>query len=107
MPTEITQIADNSALNFLSEEVTLVPQVTNLLQNFVTAASRLNLSATCSLTTFVDPESNERGSLVLDVKIRNKTYAEILRIWDDVATQLLSSLPIEIQKQITLVFDEA
>jgi hypothetical protein len=107
IPHQLVQIADESALNILSTDESLVTHAAQLLQSALSELSRLNLSANMSLTSFADPESEEEESLVLEIRISNKSYADILSIWDGVSAKLLSALPIAIQKKITIVFDEA
>lgn len=107
IPHQLAEIADESALNMLSAEDELVSHASQLLQSVLSEFSNLKLSAKCSLTTFTDPENEESSSLVLEAKIRDKPYSEILQIWDQLSMKLLSHLPIEVQKKVSIVLDEA
>lgn len=107
IPQQLAEIADDSALNLLSLDTMLIPYATSACQQALQMFSRLDLTAKCSLTSFSDPESEAAPTLLIEVQIRDKPYSEILRIWDELSVVLLSDLPGEIQKRLSVVADEA
>jgi len=107
IPHQLAEIADESALNMLLSEADLISHATRLYESALREFSNLGLSAECSLTSYVEPESEEVGNLLLGVKIHGKPYAEILQIWDKLSMSLPSDLPAEIQKKLSIVVDEA
>ena len=107
MPQQLAEIADDSALNLLSSDTKLIPYATSVCQLALRTFSNLGLSAKCSLTSYSDPESEDAQILLMEVRIRDKSYSEILSIWDKLSVILLSDLPADIQKRLSVVVDEA
>lgn len=107
IPFELVQMADAAALTLLSSNPNLIPYATNVHQLALTQFAELGLSATCSLTSFSDPEDEDANTLMFQVRIHGKSYSEILEIWDQLSVRLLSDLPSDIQKSISVVADEA
>jgi hypothetical protein len=107
IPSELVEMADDSALSMLSSKTNLIPFATNMYLSALSQFTELGLSASCSLTSFRDPESEDSDTLVFQVKIHGKSYVEILKIWDQLSMRLLSHLPVDIQKSVSVVADEA
>jgi hypothetical protein len=105
---QLEEMMDAKALHWLATEPKLVGLLHDLSESTRNLFHDRAISAAYQITTFADPEAEQvPEKLLFEVKIRNKPYSEILQLWDELATRLLSNLPIEIQKKITLVLDEA
>jgi hypothetical protein len=108
LPHPLEELMDSKALHWLATEPELVSLLADMSLSIQNLFHDRGISATCQITTFADSEAEQASEkLLLEAKIANIPYSEILQLWDEVATRLLSNLPTEIQKKITIVLDEA
>src|SRR5690348_16991518 len=52
-----------------------------------------------------DEETGEVNGMVIRYKIKNKTYEEILDLWDKVSEEVCKNLDIETSKKISIILD--
>jgi hypothetical protein len=107
LPHGLVESMDDEALHWLATRPHLVSVADSLYQASLDLIHDYALSATSKVTTFADMEADVAETLMLEVKIANKTYEEILQLWDEFTIKLLSNLPTEIQKKLTIVLDQA
>jgi hypothetical protein len=61
---------------------------------------RQTMTATMDFKVERDPEAPDREELVIVYAIANKTYDEILRIWDDVSEKVYRGLPVTCAERV-------
>jgi hypothetical protein len=108
IPRQLADISSKDAVALLSSESELTPFAAKLYESARGWIGQSQMTANYLLDVFEDQESEtETKNLVLRVRISNKSYAEILNLWDDFADKFSRALPTEMQKRIGLVLDEA
>ena len=108
IPAQLMRVMDETAIRILAANPRLVQYTTTLYESTCRELEVMGLSANWLLTTFSDPEdARAKHSLFLECRVRGKSYSEILKIWDALSSKVFAHLPIEAQKEIALVLDEA
>ena len=92
------------AEKFLSASKTFEKNVSEICSTVSKLILENNLSAIGEISTF--QEEGTEPKLFITYGIANKTYSAILKLWDEVCKKVAETVPLEMLKKVTVVFDQ-
>ena len=93
---------DYNVENFLSENIDVALMIPNILSIVQETIQR---HAVFSLKIIEDEELDDAKHLALIFKIKNESYENILKIWDEVLENVYSKLDIQTSKKISIILE--
>ncbi len=99
----IFSISQN-AEKLLLKGATLKDDVLHICDVVADFVSARDLKAIGEISVFQEDESEPR--LFVTYAILNRHYDEILKIWDEVCTELMKSIPLDSLEKVAIVFDQ-
>jgi len=101
-PTNTNLSLDYNVEKFLSENRDVALMIPNILSIVQETIQR---HAVFSLKIIEDEELDDAKHLALIFKIKNESYENILKIWDEVLENVYSKLDIQISKKISIILE--
>jgi len=110
--TEIIRMAqrgimDWSAYGILASDPELGYHIGEVFDALMREMPDLGINGECRIGTFSDPESMRGPMLVLECRVKNMPYQELIEIWKRLSLKLFQSTPKEYRKRIAFVMGPA
>ncbi len=95
----------NTAVKFLKGHVDMVRLLSQVLEICEEIVSRQGATATIFLYGYKGTEHGERETLVVKFEVYNKTFREILDIWDDASKAVQEKMSYKALKKLVISFE--
>jgi len=106
LPANLVDSMDTEAFRWFAAQPHLVNDVVDLYGKVLHELKCHGLTYNCRVTVFSDPEEDDDDSIVIDCKIKGKSYKDIIEIWNAISLKLFSNLPSEVSDKIALTMED-
>jgi hypothetical protein len=106
LPARLADYSDAQAVAWFASESELIDSVSNLCNAVDSELRTRKLRFSNSITTFSDPEEDDDNSLIVEYKIANKHYDEVIKIWNAISLKVLTGLPENVLDKVTLTMED-
>jgi hypothetical protein len=106
LPNRLANSMDEDAIRWLASEPDLIDYANGICDAVDSELRVLKLNFKCSITTFSDPEEEDDSSLVIEYRIHDKSYEEIIEIWNTISLKVFGGLPDTVLDKITLTMED-
>jgi hypothetical protein len=105
IPNKILPLIGDGALRLMVTDKKVFYYTGALCDDVEGQLKELGAKYSYKITIFSEPESTRKKILVVEFKIEDKEYDEILKIWNDITERTYSNLPLDVRKRVALVMD--
>jgi hypothetical protein len=102
---KIVTLIDDDALRLIAKDKKVFYHTGALCDDVEHELRERGAKYTYKITTFSEPESTGHRMIVIEFMIENRSYSEILKMWNDITRRTFSKLPLDVRKKVALVMD--